>query len=182
MNQVYEPLKDAAADGFVDLSSSPTKAEWKATSQSALGMANDAPDATETEKKSFWTAFRVCVALVLVFAVFWACKVHFTKKYEDHEARVGQINAPASGSPEVGASSVNKNAKNLTKPNSKESATKKIVDEALNTLPSNGFYGLKPHEKPPDKQSKKPKIKDDFTAEFDREQIKFETNLKKEFP
>lgn len=152
MNTTYDPLKDPAADGFVDLSQSPTKVEWKATSQSALNEANAAPDASASERKGMSMMLKCSIFLALAFAVFWAGKVHFTKKYEDHEARVSSIKTQPSGSPEIGASPTGKRVtppKPVAKPSVKapESATQNIATQAINTPAMPSFEAEKQHGK-----------------------------------
>lgn len=190
MNQVYEPLKDPTSDGFkfvgvavdpaIEQALAPSKEDWKATSQSALSGANAAPDATPAQAGSFWRWFKAG-AVVLFFVIGWLAY----SQYQTHKANVAQIQSPPSGLPEIGASPKNKGlgyGKSHTPNKADKSATDNIADKAINTPASDGFYGLKSHEKAPEKQAKKPKIKDDFTADFDRDLSKFETDLKKEFP
>jgi hypothetical protein len=44
----------------------------------------------------------------------------------------------------------------LPSPKRQKSATEKIATQAVNTPASGGFYGIKPHEKTPEKQADKP--------------------------
>jgi hypothetical protein len=164
----YDPLKDPTSDGFVDLS----KQAWKAGA-SGLDAANAAPDATHAQSGGFWRWFK-WGAVALFFAIGWLAY----SQYQAHKAEVAQIQNAPSGSPEIGASPNAK--KQPAKPD--KSAPKNGANGAANTKASDRFYGLKPHEIPPEKEVKKPRIKDDFNAEFGKEQARFETNLKKEFP
>jgi hypothetical protein len=56
-------------------------------------------------------------------------------------------------------------------------ATENVAAKSTNTPASDGFYGLKPHEKPPEKTVKKPRIDDGFTAEFDKQVLNLESKL-----
>jgi hypothetical protein len=171
----YDPLKDPTSDGFVDL----PKQAWKAGA-SGLDAANAAPDATHAQSGGFWRWFK-WGAVALFFAIGWLAY----SQYQAHKAEVAQIQNAPSGSPEIGASPKNTGLGYVIShiPNKADkSATDNIANKATNTPASDDFYGLKPHEKPPGKTVKKPRIKDDFNAEFDKEQARFEANLKKEFP
>ena len=177
MTDTYDPLKDPAADGYkfvgvavdpnIEKALAPSKDDWKATSQSALSGANAAPDATPAQSGSFWRWFK-WGAVALAFAIGWLAY----SQYQSHKAEVAKIQSPPSGSPEIGASPSAKAA-----PNVKKSATDNIAAKAINTQASDGFYGLKAPEFKQEKLAKKPKIPDDFTVEFDKQVLNFESKL-----
>jgi hypothetical protein len=160
----YDPLKDPASDGFVDVS----KQAWKAGA-SGLDAANAAPLAPGSDRSNL-KKWLLIIALICAFAAGWS----FYSNYQAHKKTVEAIQSPPSGSPEIGVSTINK--KQPTKTD--KSAPKNGAKESTSTPASGGFYGLKHSEKSPEK----PRIKDDFNAEFDKEQARFEANLKKEFP
>lgn len=167
----YDPLKDPASDGFVDLS----KQAWKAGA-SGLDTANAAPLASDAERTSLKTLLLRSFAVIFALCVVGAVILHFYNKDRAHKAKVeaAQVVLVPKPIPQVtDKSTVQKRAK---------SSPENVANKATNTPASDGFYGLKPHEKPPEKSVKKPRIKDDFNAEFDKEQARFEANLKKEFP
>lgn len=164
MTETYNPLKDPLADGYtfvgatVDLTAEElSKPDWK--------------EPLWVKFKAFCSGFGKAVFWV---AVLIAC-VGLYLGYKNHTSEVSTIQNPPSGSPEMGKSLVKENAKNLNKPNAKKSAPKNEANVALNTPAMPSFEAGKV-------PVKKTKVKDDFTAEFDRDLSKFETNLKKDFP
>ena len=147
---------------------------------STLEEANAAPDASESERKGMGMMMKLALGLTLSFVVVMAISVHFVKKYDAHEARISSIKDQPSGLPAVDhiiPLEQSKPAKPSAKPSVKvpKIATDNIATQAIDMPAIPSFEAIKA-------LARKPRIKDDFTTEFDRDLSKFETDLKKEYP
>lgn len=153
MIEPYDPLKDPTSDGFkfvgvavdptIEKALAPTKEEWKAASQSALGGANAAPDATPAQSNSFWRWFK-WGAVALFLGICWLAY----SQYQAHKAEVTQIQNAPSVTPEIVASP---SVKAATK--GKKSATEKIAAQTANAPAMPSFEAEKQPEKLIEKQS-----------------------------
>ena len=168
MNQVYEPLKDPAADGYtfvgaaVDLTAENelSKPDWK--------------EPLWAKFKAFcWGFSKAALIVVLVLA-----GVVLYQSYKNHAKTVEVIQNPPSGSPEIGASPKNKGlgyGKSHTSNKADKSATENIATDAINTPSATIIEAVKP-------SAKKPVSKESLPTEFDKQLAEFETRIKKEFP
>ncbi len=141
--------------------------------KSILGMANDAPLASDAERSGFWRWILIEAAVGAGCIALAVSAVHFVKQYNNHTEKVQAIQNPPSGSPEIGASPKNKGlgyGKSHTPNKADKSATENMATQAINTPAMSIFEG----EKPP---TKKPLIDDGFTAEFDKLVRNFERIL-----
>lgn len=119
--------------------------------------------------KAFCWGFGKAAALIALFLA----GVALYQGYKNHSATVEAIQNPPSGSPEIGASPKNKglgHGESHIPNKASKNATNKIANEALNT-PAKASFDAK---KIP---VKKPKISDDFTADFDKQVINLESQL-----
>lgn len=129
MTAAYDPHKDPAADGFVDLS----KQAWKAGA-SGLDAANAAPlapDAARSRvKKWFWQAI-----LLALFIVGWL----IYSKYQAHRATVAEITKPAVVAPAAETPAKPGIFKPKAKPKPPETTIKNVATEAINTTAISEF-------------------------------------------
>lgn len=155
MTAAYDPNKDPAADGFVDLS----KQAWKAGA-SGLDAANAAPlapDAARSRlKKWFW-----CIGLVLALIV----AVALYGKYQAHKAVVAEITKPAVVAPAAETPAKFGIFKPKAKPKPPETTIKNVATEAINTPAIPTF-------EPTKEAASEPAVTD-----FDKRVLNFETRV-----
>ena len=159
MTAAYDPHKDPAADGYVDLS----KQAWKAGA-SGLDAANAAPlapDAARSRvKKWLW-----CIGLVSAFIL----AVALYGKYQAHKAVVAEITKPAVVAP--AAETLAKpgifkpKAKPRAKPKPPETTIKNVATEAINTPAMPSF------------EAKKEAAPEPAITDFDKRVLNFETRV-----